>query len=159
ITEQDYLDSKAISSPLRMLDSVMSCDGANCLLMMRTEKAKALSFKKLVHPVGFASCINFDPQQTVPAEEIWRSGFIAAGPRALELARLRPSQIDMLQAYDDFLIAVLLQLEQIGFCGDGEGAQFLAEHDTSYNGDFPINTSGGMVSAGQSGFAGGGVVL
>jgi acetyl-CoA acetyltransferase len=159
ITEQDYLESKAVSSPLRMLDSVMGCDGANCLLMMRTEKAKALGFRNLVHPVGFASCINFDPQQTVPAEEIWRSGFSIAGPRALELAQLKPAQIDMLHAYDDFLIAVLLQLEQIGFCKDGEAARFLIEHDTSYDGDFPINTSGGMISAGQSGFAGGGTVL
>ena len=37
------------------------------------------------------------------------------------------ADIKMFHPYDDFLIAEMLQLEQIGFCGRGEGSQFLLD--------------------------------
>ena len=54
-----------------------------------------------------------------------------------------------------FLIAVMLQLEHIGFCARGEGSQFLLDTDITFNGELPINTGGGQISAGQPGLAGG----
>jgi acetyl-CoA acetyltransferase len=65
----------------------------------------------------------------------------------------------MLQPYDDFLIAVLLQLEQIGFAPAGGSSEFVLSRDISYRGTFPINSGGGQISAGQPGLAGGGVNL
>jgi acetyl-CoA acetyltransferase len=61
----------------------------------------------------------------------------------------------MFHPYDDFLIAVLIQFEQIGFCAPGEGSRFILSHDLSYSGDLPLNTGGGQISAGQAGLAGG----
>jgi len=49
----------------------------------------------------------------------------------------------------------MLQLEQIGFCGRGEGSEFLLSTDLSPTGKLPINTGGGQISAGQPGLAGG----
>ena len=65
----------------------------------------------------------------------------------------------MFHPYDDFLIAEMLQLEQIGFCGRGEGSRFLLDTDVSFKGTLPINTGGGQLSAGQPGLAGGGLNL
>jgi len=65
----------------------------------------------------------------------------------------------MFHPYDDFLIAEMLQLEQIGFCRPGEGSDFLLDRDISYRGGIPINTGGGQISAGQPGLAGGGLNL
>jgi acetyl-CoA acetyltransferase len=67
--------------------------------------------------------------------------------------------VGMFHPYDDFLIAVLLQLEQIGFCGRGEGGDFLLRTDISPGGALPINTGGGQISFGQPGLGGGGVNL
>lgn len=39
---QDYLSSRTVSDPLRLLDSVMFCDGANAVLMMRADTARML---------------------------------------------------------------------------------------------------------------------
>jgi acetyl-CoA acetyltransferase len=50
-------------------------------------------------------------------------------------------------------------LEQIGFCGRGEGSRFLLDTDISFKGRLPINTGGGQISAGQPGLAGGGLYL
>ena len=42
----DYLNSKYVSEPLRMLDRVMVCDGANGVLVTSTENAKTLGRKR-----------------------------------------------------------------------------------------------------------------
>jgi acetyl-CoA acetyltransferase len=44
----------------------------------------------------------------------------------------------------------MLQFEAFGFCKPGEGVQFVRDHDLSYNGDLPLNTGGGQISAGQA---------
>lgn len=50
---------------------------------------------------------------------------------------------------------MLLSLEDAGFCGKGEGLDFVRQHDLSYRGDFPVNTHGGQLGMGQPGMAGG----
>jgi acetyl-CoA acetyltransferase len=72
---------------------------------------------------------------------------------------MTPADIRMFQPYDDFTIAVQMQLESLGFCRRGEGADFILDTDLSYKGKLPLNTSGGQISAGQPGLAGGGLNL
>jgi len=59
------------------------------------------------------------------------------------------------QLYDDYTIAVLMQLEDAGFCEKGEGGPFLEDTDISFDGKLPVNTHGGQLSAGQAGIGGG----
>jgi acetyl-CoA acetyltransferase len=157
LTEEDYLSSRIVCDPLRLLDCVMRCDGATALVVTSTAMARRLGARVLAHPIAYRERVNFDPTDSIP--DITISGFSEAGPKALADAGLRPDQIDMLQLYDDFLIAVLLQLEQIGFCRTGQVASFLQGRNLAFDGDLPINTGGGQVSAGQPGLAGGGVNL
>lgn len=157
LTEQDYLDSKVVSDPLRILDCVMRCDGASAVLVMSTERAKALGFEKLVHPIAYSERINFDPAEK--CGDMLKTGFTDVGPRAFASAGWKPADVKMLHWYDDFLIALILQLEQTGFCGPGEGGAFVRAHDMTYSGELPLNTGGGQISAGQPGLAGGGVNL
>jgi acetyl-CoA acetyltransferase len=157
ITEQDYLNSKYVSEPLRMLDSVMVCDGANAVIVTSTENAKRLGAKKMVHPIGYSEMCNFNG--AVPNPDITESGFMVAGPKALAQAGMAPEDIRMFHPYDDFLIAILLQLEHIGFCKRGEGSEFILRTDMSHTGKLPLNTGGGQISAGQPGLAGGGLNL
>jgi len=158
LTEQDYLDSRIVSDPLRILDCVMRCDGASAVLVMSTRLAKEMGFEKMVHPISYAERINFDPREE-ESTDILQSGFTDVGPRAFEAAGMKPSEVQMLHWYDDFLIALILQLEQTGFCGPGEGGAFVKAHDMGFAGELPINTGGGQISAGQPGLAGGGVNL
>ncbi|NNM74113.1 thiolase family protein [Enterovirga aerilata] len=157
LTEADYLSSRMVSHPLRLLDCVMRCDGGYAVLVTTTARARALGFDRVVHPISYREIVNFDPKDAV--DDITVSGFSVVGPEALRDAELRPDDIDVLQPYDDFLIAVLLQLEQCGFCGPGQAQSFVKERDLRFSGDLPINTGGGQVSAGQPGLAGGGVNL
>jgi acetyl-CoA acetyltransferase len=111
----------------------------------------------MVHPVAYAEITNFDPANGTP--DITETGFSVVGPEVFAKAGLSVDDIDMFQPYDDFLIAVMLQLEQIGFCKRGEGGAYLNATDISPGGKLPVNTGGGQISAGQPGLGGGGVNL
>jgi len=124
-------------------------------VLMSTQKAQSLGIQTRVYPTAYREISNFDAQQTI--EDITVSGFSQVGPQALADVKMKASDIHMLHAYDDFLIAVLLQLEQIGFCKAGESGAFIQKTDISYKGMLPINTGGGQISAGQPGLANGGV--
>lgn len=157
ITVEDYLASRIISDPIRLLDCVMPCDGANGLVMMSRKRAREKGYARFVTPLGYAERTNFEIAN--PTTDITRTGHSVAGPRAFEMAGLKPSDIGSFHPYDDFLIAILMQLEMLGFCAPGQGCDFVRERSMRFDGDLPLNTSGGQISAGQAGLAGGGTNL
>jgi acetyl-CoA acetyltransferase len=53
----------------------------------------------------------------------------------------------------------MMQLEDLGFCKKGEGPDFVRSHSFTNDGTFPHNTSGGQLSVGQAGAAGGSLGL
>ena len=71
------------------------------------------------------------------------------------MAGLSRSDVDVASIYDCYTITVLMSLEDAGFCTKGKGMSWIAEHDLTYRGDFPLNTAGGQLSFGQAGMAGG----
>ena len=63
--------------------------------------------------------------------------------------------MDFLQAYDDYPVINLMQMEDLGFCAKNEGPEFVRRHSFTIDGSFPFNTNGGQLSVGQAGAAGG----
>ncbi len=153
ITVQDYMDSRMISSPVRLLDCVMFADGAAGVLLTTRGHAKRKGWSDAVYPTAYSEIVNYNCAE--PQPDVTETGFAVIGPEVLEKAGLTPSGVRMFHPYDDFLIAEMMQLEQIGWCGRGEGSDFLLETDVSYRGILPINTGGGQISAGQIGLASG----
>ena len=157
ITLDDYRTSRVIAEPIRLLDCVMRCDGGSGLLVTSTDRARHMGLDKVAYPVAYSEITNFDPGNATP--DITETGFTKIGPEVFTKAQMSVEDIDMFHAYDDFLIAVMLQLEQIGFCQRGAGADFILGTDLSPTGKLPLNTGGGQISAGQPGLGGGGVNL
>ncbi len=157
LTMDDYFASRTVFDPLRLLDSVMWADGANAVLVTSVEKAERLGLDKRVFPTGYAELTNHGVVDPLP--DVTETGFSVVGPRALANAGLTPHDVRMFQPYDDFTVAVLLQLEQIGFCERGQGSAFVLDTDLSYKGTLPLNTGGGQISCGQPGLASGGLNL
>jgi acetyl-CoA acetyltransferase len=155
ITVEDYFQSRVIADPLRVLDCVMFCDGANAFVVMAESEAKARGLHSYVTPTAFAEVTNHNGQLACP--DITDTGFWRIGPSLLAKAGVRPADIDMFQPYDDFTIAVMMQLEAFGFCARGQGSAYVMDSDLSYRGTLPVNTGGGQISAGQPGLAGGGL--
>ena len=69
-----------------------------------------------------------------------------AAKRAMDMAGIGHDAIDLVQLYDSFTITALMTLEALGFCGRGEGGEFVRGGRLGPGGAFPINTSGGGLS-------------
>ena len=77
-----------------------------------------------------------------------------SGPAALKMAGVTHDDIDLAMIYDSFTYTVLVTLESLGFCGPGEGPDFVANQRAAPGGDFAMNTSGGGLSYTHSGMYG-----
>jgi len=157
ITIEDYLASRMIADPVRLLDSVMVCDGASGLLVTSRKAAERRGFTKIVTPVGYGERTNYRASEAIV--DVTETGHLAAGKRAFAQAGLSAQDIASFHPYDDFIIAMVLQLEMLGFCKPGQGCDFIRERSFTHDGDLPLNTGGGQISAGQCGLAGGGTNL
>ncbi|WP_176598187.1 MULTISPECIES: thiolase family protein [Sphingobium] len=157
ITVDDYMCSRMIADPIRLLDCVMFADGANGLLVTRRAIAKAKGLDRFVVPIGYGEVTNFGGAAS--QVDITATGHAKAGQRAFAQAGLTPDRIASFHPYDDFLIAIMLQFEMLGFGAPGQGGAFIRERNLAFDGDLPLNTGGGQISAGQAGLAGGGTNL
>jgi len=149
LTLEDYLNARMISDPIRLYDCVRVCTGANAVVLASEKVAKRLTD----HPIFLVTDIektNYQVSQPMP--DRLKTGFTALGDELF--AKVDREEIDFAEMYDDYPIAILLQLEDLGFCEKGKGGQFIDKHDITFKGDFPINTGGGQLSAGQPSGAG-----
>jgi acetyl-CoA acetyltransferase len=69
-----------------------------------------------------------------------------SGTAAFEMAGVTHKDIDVVEVYDSFTYTALVTLEELGFCGRGEGGPFVSGQRTAPGGDFPKNTNGGGLS-------------
>jgi acetyl-CoA acetyltransferase len=157
ISADDYLNSRMIADPIRLLDSVMVCDGASGLLVTSRKAAEKRASGKIAVPIGYGERTNYRASEAIV--DVTESGHYVAGQRAFAQSGLKQTNIASFHPYDDFVIAIMLQLEMLGFCKRGQGSDFVNEHDFTHLGDIPLNTGGGQISAGQCGLAGGGTNL
>jgi acetyl-CoA acetyltransferase len=129
---------------------VMPCAGAEALLVMRDETARSLGL------AGARVAATIERHNAFPEDPIQlRGGWAMDAAELFAMAGMAPSDIDVVQTYDDYPVIVMLQLEDLGFCGKGEAPEFVRQHDLTVHGNFPHNSSGGQLSVGQAGAAGG----
>jgi acetyl-CoA acetyltransferase len=150
---KDYLDSPVLSDPIRLLDNVMLVNGGQAFIVTSPESAKKITDNP-VNVLGVGECYNYyQGSRTRP--DVTTTGITAASKEAFKQANLSPKDVDCFQPYDDFPIAVIIQLEDSGFCKKGAGGKFVEKTDISITGDLPLSTGGGQLSAGQPGLSGG----
>jgi acetyl-CoA acetyltransferase len=150
LTLDEYLNARLIAEPLRLFDCVMPCAGAEAFLVMSDERARDLGLSAVSI---LSTC---ERHNSFPDDPIqMRGGWALDRDELFSRAGVTHADIDFLQTYDDYPVISLLQMEDLGFCGKGEGPQFARDHTFTLDGNFPHNTSGGQLSGGQAGAAGG----
>ncbi len=70
-----------------------------------------------------------------------RGGWVADRDDLYAQAGVGPADVDFVQAYDDYPVITLMQIEDLGFCAKGDGPAFVRRHRFTTDGDFPLNTS------------------
>jgi acetyl-CoA acetyltransferase len=150
LTLDEYLNARLVADPLRLFDCVMPCAGAEGFLVMRRATAEKLGLR-FARLLGAIECHNAFPDD--PIQD--RGGWALDRNALYEQAGVGPRDMDFVETYDDYPVINVLQFEGLGFCGDGEGAAFIHANTFEVAGTFPANTSGGQLSVGQAGAAGG----
>ena len=147
ITLDDYLGSRTIADPLRLLDCCLETDGACAIVVTSVDRARHLPHRPVV--IGGAvwgggttllSTGRADLTETAVSQYLAK--------RLYSMSGIGPTEVDVAQLYDCFTITVLLQLEEYGFCKPGEGGDLVRSGATGLDGALPVNTHGGFLSEG-----------
>jgi len=143
ITMADYLSSRYIAEPLRLLDYCLINDGGVCLIVTTAERARDLK-KPPAYIHASASCGDFSYQYTV--DDCFYDAMKSVGRDLFSNSDFKHKDIDVAEIYENFTPVFLFTLEGMGFCGRGEGAAFATPALIRRDGGLPINTSGGHTS-------------
>ena len=146
ITIEDHQSSRLIADPLRLLDCCQESDGAVALVVVSAERAKDLPQT----PAYIAAAAQGSAADQFVMNSYYRNdiGVPEMGVVGRELWRqsgLKPDDMAMAVLYDHFTPYVLMQLEELGFCGRGEAPGFIADGAIEIGGKLPINTHGGQL--------------
>jgi acetyl-CoA acetyltransferase len=154
LTLDEYMSARPISDPLHLFDCVMPCAGAEAFLVCSENVARSLNvpFVRILATIERHNAFPDDPIQ-------YRGGWAMDVDELWQMAGVTTSDVGLLETYDDYPVIVAMQFEDLGFCGKGEGPDFIRGHSFTVDGSFPHNTSGGQLSTGQAGAAGGSLGL
>ena len=152
ITIDDVLSSRLVADPLHMLDCCVISDGGAACVVTSDERARDLR-KPPAHILGAAHALTHHLNIS-QMPDINLTAAAQSGPLALKRAGISLTDVDVLQVYDSFTITVLLTLEDLGFCGKGEGGSFVEGGRLRWDGPLPTNTDGGGLSSCHPGMRG-----
>lgn len=146
ITIDEHEEARPISLPLRLLDYCLINDGAVCLILTTTARARDCR-KPLVMLSGFGGRESFTASSFQNFDiDFWHDAVKEVGMVAREMAGVAHDEIDALMCYDNFTPTVLFSLEGLGFCKKGESGAFVERGALKIGGRLPTNTDGGHLS-------------
>jgi acetyl-CoA acetyltransferase len=151
LTLDDYFSARMISDPLCLFDFCLECDGAVAVVTTSIERARDLRHPPAVvtasahgGPGRWGQAITW---MGMPDEYFASSGHREVAQRLWNMAGVGPDVVDVALIYDHFTPMVIMQLEDYGFCGIGEGGAFVGDGNIRWpHGSLPVNTHGGNLS-------------
>jgi acetyl-CoA acetyltransferase len=149
LTMDEYLAAPLVADPLSRYDCVPVIAGAQAMIV--ANPGRAPKGRPGVRVRAHRGSFNYDNQEgdglatgiSTFAKDLWRE------------AHVQPGDIDVASIYDDYPTMVLAQANDLGLI-PGNDLQRFARHTIGER-RFPLNTWGGMLSAGQPGGPAGGL--
>ncbi|MGF6507933.1 thiolase family protein [Paraburkholderia sp. 32] len=145
LTIDDYLEAPMVADPLCRFDCVPVVCGANAVIVSRADLVRQ---SVNVRVRGLQCLYNADHQ----AGDGCETSLKAIAERLWQQSHAAPEKMDLVSVYDDYPVMVLAQLADLGFAPDGDLRALISRIASR---ELAVNTSGGQLSAGQAGAAGG----
>lgn len=145
VTVEQVLKSEELAYPIKALDCAPESDGTCAILLASEEKAKKLTGTPAwVRGVGWSVDDYF-----LGDRDLLNGALKRAAKKAYAMAGISrpPGEIEVAEICEPYSFQELLWYEQLGFCGDGKGGEFIDKGVTSLNGKLPVNPSGGVLAA------------
>jgi acetyl-CoA acetyltransferase len=150
ITMDDYMNSRWIVEPLRLLDCCQETDGGQAIVVTSLERARDLPHPPaVIAGAAQGSSSGQDMMTSYYRDDM--SGLPEMGlvaRQVYETAGIGPADVQTAVIYDAFTPFVLFVLEEFGFCGRGEAKDFVRDGNIEMGGSLPINTHGGQLGEG-----------
>ncbi|MFF0541845.1 lipid-transfer protein [Nocardia thailandica] len=147
ITLEQHQASRWIAEPLHLLDCCQESDGGVALVITSVERAKDLPNK----PAIIAAAAQGSGADQYVMTSYYRDAMTGlpemglVGDQLWAQSGLRAEDMQAAILYDHFTPFVLMQLEELGFCGRGEAKDFVADGAIEIGGRLPLNTHGGQL--------------
>ena len=152
LSVDDVMNARMISWPFSILMCCLVTDGGGALILTSAERAKDFKTKPVyVMGAGEAGEHTMVSQMS---DFTSSQAFRIAGDNVWASSGMKHSEVDHLMIYDAFAHLPIYGLEDLGFCGRGEGGDFIWEGNTKPGGKLPLNTNGGGLSYMHSGMYG-----
>jgi len=149
LTMDEYLNARMVCDPLGVFDCPPTSAGASCIIMADAARCPKSHAAVGIRAIG--QSYNYDNQ----SGDGLRTGLSKASPKMWQRAGVGPDDMDLACCYDDYPAMVLAQLNDLGIIKNDDIKGFIRDRIAIGDGRFPVNTSGGLLSAGQAGGAGG----
>ena len=148
MTLDDYLGARIISTPFCLYDCDVPCDGATAVIVSARERAGDLRRAPIgIEAVGTA--LRGRPSWD-QFEDLTQMANRDAARHLWSRTDLKPSDVDVAEIYDGFSYLTMSWLEALGFCPIGESGRFVdGGARIALDGELPLNTHGGQLSAGR----------
>jgi acetyl-CoA acetyltransferase len=151
ITVDDVLAGPLIADPFTKLQCCIRSDGGCAVVLVAEDRIADLRHE----PVWVLGTGQAASHTSMSEWEDFTTGPAAvSGARAFGQAGVSRDDIDVCCIYDAFTFMVLETLEDLGFCGKGEGGPFVADGKLRLGGSLPTNPDGGGLSACHPGMRG-----
>ncbi|MCB9385330.1 MAG: thiolase domain-containing protein [Bryobacterales bacterium] len=143
ITMEKALAGRMIAEPLTLYDCSLISDGAAAVLLAPTDSAPdGVRVRGIAQASDKLALADKADITTFPAVR-------AAAAKAYAMAGLTPKDIDFAEVHDCFTIAELIALEDLSFAPRGCAGPYTLQGKTAFDGERPINASGGLKSKGH----------
>lgn len=143
LTIDEVLASPLICEPLHKLDCCLVTDGGGAVIVTSRARARDAR-KKAVRVLGAGESTH--QWHISQMEDLTVTPGVISAREAFGMAGITAADVDVLEPYDNFTHSVIHYLEDLGFCGRGEGGPFVAGGRLAPGGDLPAMTMGGGLS-------------
>jgi len=146
-TVEQVLAAPPITYPLTLPMCSPISDGASAALLATESGMRRLGIDKRRAIKVLASVLQSGTDRD-PAE-VEKHCTALGCKRAYEKAGLGPRDISVAEVHDATAMGEIIQIENLGFCGFGEGGPVSEQGETSLGGRIPVNPSGGLECKGH----------
>jgi acetyl-CoA acetyltransferase len=148
LTIAQYLEARPISDPLCLLDCDIPVDGSTAVIVSRADAAPDLR-APLLRIAAQHSALTGRPYWD-QYEDLTSMAGAGAAQGLWRQTDLTVNDVGVAGIYDGFTILTVVWLEALGVCGKGEAGPFVeGGKRIARDGQFPLNTGGGQLSAGR----------
>ncbi|MDT7675344.1 MAG: 17-hydroxy-3-oxo-4-pregnene-20-carboxyl-CoA lyase [Pseudonocardiales bacterium] len=147
ITLEEHQASRWIVEPLHLLDCCQETDGAVAIVVTRASRARDLPHR----PAVIAGAAQGSGSDQFTMTSYYREDLAGlpemglVGRQLWQQAGIGPADVQVALLYDHFTPFVLVQLEELGFCGRGEARHLVADGGIELDGALPVNPHGGQL--------------